>query len=316
MADPGTERAADAVTVHRNSWAYDFRRNYNLYFMILPGVIGFIVFHYFPMYGIVIAFKDYDLILGFKDSPWVGLKHFASFFADPYAVRVIKNTLILGCYSLAFGFWPPIVLALLLNEMTNLRAKRLFQSISYLPHFIAMVVVVGMMVQLLSPTGPVNAVLLSFGLEQIAFFNEPQYFRSMYILSGIWQQIGWGSILYLAALSGVDPALYEAAYMDGANRFQRMWHISLPGMLPTIAILLILNSSDIVNVGFEKVYLMINPALYEVGDVVQTYVYRRGIESRNFSYATAVGLLNSVVSFLIVYFANRGSRWLKQETLW
>lgn len=303
-------------TQNKSGWLYDLRRNTNLYLMVLPGLIGFIVFHYIPMYGIIIAFKQYDLVLGFMESPWVGFKHFQSFFNDPYAVRVIKNTLLLGFYSLLIGFWPPIILALLLNELTWKRWKKFFQSISYLPHFIAMVVVVGMMMDFLSINGVVNSVLLSMGFDKIAFFNESGYFRSLYIGSGIWQGIGWGSILYLAALTGIDPEQYEASYIDGASRLQRIWHISLPGMLPTITILLILHASDIINIGFEKVYLMTNPAIYEVGDVIQTYVYRRGIIDRNFSYATAVGLLNSAAAFLILYTANKASRALKQNSLW
>lgn len=297
-------------------WLRELQLSGNLYLMVLPGVLGFLLFSYVPMYGIIIAFKQYDLILGFDGSPWVGLKHFQSFFADPYAVRVVKNTLLLGLYSLIFGFWPPILLALLLNELTSKWWKKFFQSVSYLPHFIAMVVVVGMMMELLGANGPVNLLLGSLGMEPIAFFNESSFFRTLFVGSGIWQGIGWGSILYLAALTGIDPELYEASYMDGANRFRRIWHISLPGMLPTITILFILHASDVINVGFEKAYLMSNPAIYEVGDVIQTYVYRRGIIDRNFSYATAVGLLNSVAAFLILYVTNRASRALKQNSLW
>jgi putative aldouronate transport system permease protein len=317
QAEPNVKPTGQMKKRHSGlSWPDEWRKNHHLYWMVMPGVIGFIVFHYLSIYGITIAFKDYDLVLGFMDSPWVGLKHFISFFEDPYATRVIKNTIVLGFYTLAFGFWPPILLALLLNEMTSLKWKKIFQSISYLPHFIAMVVIVGMMVQFLSSSGPINLLLATLGMENVAFFNEPAYFRSLYVGSGIWQGIGWGSILYLAALSGIDPALYEAAYMDGANRVQRMWYISIPGILPTISILLILSSSEIVNVGFEKVFLMLNPALYDVGDVIQTYVYRRGIINRNFSYATAVGLLNSVTAFIILWVANRGSKALQQESLW
>ncbi|MHA6482913.1 ABC transporter permease [Paenibacillus sp. strain BS8-2] len=294
----------------------EIKSNGHLYLMVLPAVIGFIIFHYASMYGLIIAFKKFDLFLGFAGSPWVGFKHFQSFFADPYAVRVIKNTLVLGFYSLLFGFWPPIVLALLLNELSGKRLKKFFQSISYLPHFIATVVIVGIMMELMGATGVINLMLGALNIEPIAFFNESQYFRTLFVGSGIWQGVGWGSILYLAALSGIDPELYEASYMDGANRLRRIWHISLPGIMPTISILFILNASDIINVGFEKVYLMYNPAIYEVADVIQTYVYRRGIVDRNFSYATAVGLLNSVAAFLILYLANRASRAMKQNSLW
>ncbi|MCK9479639.1 MAG: ABC transporter permease subunit [Firmicutes bacterium] len=300
----------------RTGYLYDLKMNYNLYLMILPVALGFIIFHYLPMYGIIIAFKDYDLIKGYMSSPWVGLKHFISFAKDPYFPRVVRNTFILGFYSLLWGFWPPIVLALLLNEVKDGYFKRITQTISYFPHFISVVVIVGMMMEMLGPKGFVNNLLNAWGKDSIAFFNDAKYFRMLYILSGIWQGIGWSSILYLATLSGVDQELYEAAYIDGANRFQRVWHISLPSIMPTITILLILNTANIIDVGFEKVYLMSNPSLYETADVIQTYVYRRGIINKNFSYATAIGLMNSIIAFLLLYVANFISRKKGETSLW
>ncbi|WP_135555396.1 ABC transporter permease [Paenibacillus cymbidii] len=294
----------------------NIRRNPHLYMMVLPGVLGFLLFHYAPMYGVVIAFQDYDLIMGFWHSDWVGLKHFTSFFAEPTAWRIVRNTMLLGFYSLLFGFWPPIVLALLLNEVKRARFKRIVQSISYLPHFIAIIIVVGMLMQLTSDRGIINLLLNRFGIESIHFFTDIAYFRSMYVISDIWQSVGWNSILFLAALTGVDPELYEASYMDGAGRFRRMWHISLPGIRPTISIVLILSVSHVVSVGFEKVYLMQNPTIYEVADVLATYVYRRGIVGGDFSFGAAIGLMNNLVALLILWIANRTASRLRQESFW
>lgn len=293
-----------------------FRRQYVLYLMLLPVVAGFVVFHYFPLYGIIIAFKDYDLLDGYMGSKWVGLKHFAAFFRDPYLYRIVRNTLLLGIYGLLWGFAPPIILAIMFHEIPGRRFGRIMQSISYLPHFIAIVIVVGMMKSLLSSSGIVNHFLTSLGLDAISFFGEPGWFRTLFISSGIWQGAGWGSIVYLAALAGVNVELYEAAYIDGANRLQRIRHISIPGIVPVITILLILRVGRIVQTSFEKVYLMYNPLTYETADVIATYVYRRGIINRDFSYATAVGLLNSVIAFVLIYGANALSRRISDDSLW
>lgn len=294
----------------------DIRTNYNLYLMIMPAFVLFILFCYLPMYGIIIAFKKYDIVLGFDNSPWVGLKYFESFFKDPFVGRLIRNTFVLGFMNLFWGFWPPILLALLLSEMPGLGYRKFVQSVSYLPHFVSTVVIVGMLMDLFGATGLINRFRESLNMETIAFFNKPEYFRSLYIGSGIWQGVGWGSIIYMSALSGVDAELYEAAYIDGASRIKRIIHISLPSILPVITILLILNAANIVNVGFEKVYLMQNPAIYETADVISTYVYRRGLVNRNFSFGTAVGLMNSIISFVIVFATNRISRALDGATLW
>lgn len=301
----------------KDSLLKNIRQYYVLYLMALPIVAGYILFDYLPMYGIIIAFKDYDILAGYFNSPWVGLRNFSRFLTDPYLLRTVKNTVILGLYSLLWGFWPPIIFALILNEINNIYFKKVMQTISYLPHFISMVVIVGMLTEFFSTTGLVNQFRKSiFGLEAISFFNYPEYFRSLYIGSGIWQGLGWGSIIYLAALAGIDQEVYEAAIIDGANRFQRIWHISIPGIMPTITILLILSTSSIIRVGFEKVYLMQNPAIYETADVISTYVYRMGIISRDFSYTTAVGLLNSIVSFILLITANKISKKFQGSTFW
>lgn len=292
------------------------RRQYVLYLMILPVAAGFIVFRYFPLYGIILAFKDYDLIDGYFRSPWAGLKHFSAFFRDPYLFRIVRNTLLLGIYGLIWGFAPPIILAIMFHEMRGSAIRRVTQSISYLPHFIAIVIIVGMLKTLFSSTGIVNQVLTSFGFDSINFFGEPGWFRPLFIGSSIWQQAGWGSIVYLAALSGVNPELYEAAYIDGANRLQRIRHVSIPGIVPVVTILMILRVGRIVETNFEKVYLMYSPLIYETADVIATYVYRRGIINRDFSYATAVGLLNSVVAFVFIYGANSMSRRIGNTSLW
>ena len=300
----------------KTTWRKDFKRNKSIYLMIAPVLLGFIIFKYLPLYGIIIAFKNYDIIMGFWDSPWVGLKYFRSFLTDPYAFRVVKNTLIIGVYSVLL-FWPSILLALLLNELRSKRLKKTIQSISYLPHFISTVVIVGMLMELLNPTGVVNNLIVALGGNRIAFFNKPDYFRTIYLVSGVWQGVGFSSILYLAALSGIDPQLYEAAEIDGASRFGRVIHVSLPGITPLITILLILSVANILShAGFEKVLLMQNPAIYKTADVISTYVYRRGIINRNFSYATTVGLLNSVVAFVLLYSSNKFSRRMGETSLW
>lgn len=294
----------------------DVRRQYALYLMILPVLAGFILFKYVPMYGVAMAFQNYDFVRGFFRSPFVGLKWFTMFFQDPYFFRLIRNTLLIGLYGLLWGFWPPILLAILLNEVRARTFKRVVQSISYLPHFIATVVIVGMMMEMLSTFGVVNDTLTRLGLRRLSFFADPRYFRGLYIGSDIWQSVGWGSILYLATLSGIDPELYDAAAIDGAGRLQRIRHITLPGLMATIQVVLIFSVSDITKVGFEKVYLMQNPGIYETADVVATYVYRRGLLEMNFSYGAAIGLIENVVALVLLLVANFASRRLTQRGLW
>jgi putative aldouronate transport system permease protein len=296
--------------------ARDIRRQYALYLMIIPVLAGFILFKYVPMYGVVMAFQNYDFVGGFFSSPIVGLKWFTMFFQDPYFFRLVRNTFLIGLYGLLWGFWPPILLAILLNEIRGRTFKRVVQSISYLPHFIATVVIVGMMMEMLSTFGVVNDTLERIGLHRLAFFADPRYFRSLYIGSDIWQSVGWGSILYLAALTGIDPELYDAAAIDGAGRLQRIRHITLPGLLPTIQVVLIFSVSDITKVGLEKVYLMQNPGIYQTADVVATYVYRRGLLEMNFSYGAAIGLIENIVALVLLLLANFASRRLTQRGLW
>ncbi len=295
----------------------NIKRDKYLLLLISPVIIYYIIFHYVPIYGALIAFKDYNPGLGLSNSPWVGFKWFKQFFDSFYFWRLIRNTLLLSVYGIIFGFPIPIIFALLLNETKDGLFKRSVQTISYLPHFISLVVVVGMMVNFLSPVdGIVNMFLKSLGKEPINFMGDPGWFRFLYVGSGIWQEFGWSSIIYLAALSAIDPTLYDAAKVDGANRWQQMRHITLPGIMPTIIILLILNIGSLLSVGFEKIILMYQPMTYEVADVISTYVYRRGVLGGEYSFASAVGLFNSIVNFVLLITFNRISKRLTEISLW
>jgi putative aldouronate transport system permease protein len=303
--------------MRRRSFAYNIFRYRSLYLMALPAVLGFLLFSYIPSIGaIVIPFTRYNIVDGFFRSPWVGLKWFVTFATDPFFFRLLRNTLLIGLYSLLFGFPAPIILALSLNEIRGGFFKRFAQSVTYLPHFISSVVLVGMIYMFFGHSGIINVLVTAFGGRAVDFLTSIRWFRPLYIGSGIWQGIGWGSIVYLAAIAGVNPELYEASFIEGANRFQRALHITLPSMAPTVTVMLILSTSSIISVGFEKVYLMMNPAIYSVADVVATYVYRRGIEGLDYSYAAAVGLFNSVVALLLLLTANRISRAVSENSLW
>lgn len=293
------------------------RRHWQLYFLIAPVLVYFAVFHYLPMYGVQIAFKDFIGSRGIWGSPWVGFKHFERFFESYFFWRLIWNTVGISLYELAVGFPVPIILALMMNELRQGVFKRMVQTITYAPHFLSTVVLVGMIVIFLSPsTGIVNQVIRAFGGEPVYFMTEPKWFKTIYVLSGVWQQMGWSSIIYLAALTGIDPHLHEAARVDGASRLQRIWHINLPGIRPTIIILLILNVGSIMGVGFEKIFLMQNSLNREASDVISTYVYRSGILGAQYSFSAAVGLFNSVVNFILLVTVNRIARKLNETSLW
>lgn len=287
-----------------------------VYLMALPVLAYYILFHYAPMYGASIAFKHYIPSRGIQASAWVGLKHFDSFFHSYYFERLIRNTLLISLYSIAFGFPAPILLALLLNEVKSSWYKRTVQTITYLPHFLSMTVICGMILNFFASSGAVNSILTALGGEKRAFLLDPGYFRSIYIGSDIWQGVGWGSIVYLAALSGIDPALYEAARIDGANRFHQAVHITIPGILPTIVVLFILRVGSMMNVGHEKIILLYNNMIMETSDVISTFVYRKGLLDANYSYSAAVGLFNSAINFGLVVLTNALSRAVKQTTLW
>ncbi|WP_284646157.1 ABC transporter permease [Paenibacillus silviterrae] len=294
----------------------DLLKNKTIYFMLTPVLAYYLIFQYGPMYGLQIAFKDFIPTKGFLGSPWVGLKHFEDFFGSVYFGRILKNTLLLSLYSLVFFFPAGIIFALLLNEIKSHIFRRAIQTISYMPHFISMVVIVGMMFDFLARDGLVNHIIAMFGLEPISFMRMAGWFRTTYISSEIWQNIGWSSIVYLAAISTINPSLYEAARMDGASRWKQMWHVTLPGIMPTVTIMFILFIGKFMTVGFEKIILMYNPVIYETADVIQTFVYRKGILEANYSYSAAVGLFNAVISFTLLVLANMTAKRLGETKLW
>jgi putative aldouronate transport system permease protein len=286
--------------------------------MVLP-IIGFyIIFHYIPMYGASIAFKNFMPNKGIIDSPWVGFKHFSSFFSGIFVWRLIRNTFLISFFNLLFGFPAPIIFALLLNEVGSAAFKRVSQTLSYLPHFISIVVIASLVLVFTSSAGLVNDVIAFFLGEgaRSSLLMAPENFLPVYVSSEIWQGIGWGSIIYLAAIAGLDQESFEAAIIDGASRLQRCIHITIPGILPTGTILLILRMGTLMTVGFEKVMLLYNPGIYETADVISTYVYRRGILDTDWSFAAAVGLFNSVVNFVLVVSANWFSRRVSDTSLW
>lgn len=288
-----------------------------LLLMLLPGLAYYIIFKYIPIYGIIIAFKKYDFRYGILGSEWVGIKYFAQFIRGPFFIRLVKNTFLLSLNQLFWGFPVPIVFALLLNELKQKRFKKFVQTVSYIPHFISVVIIVGLFKQFLSPTsGIVNTVIKVLGGTPINFFMESEWFRVLFVGSGIWQTFGWSSIIYLAVMTNIPPSLYEAASIDGAGRFKKMWHITLPSMRPTIMILLILRLGRLLTIGFEKVLLMQNPSTYEVSDVISTYVYRAGIQQAQYSFASAVGLMNSLVAVVLILSANKISKKFTETGLW
>jgi putative aldouronate transport system permease protein len=268
------------------------------------------------MYGVIIAFKDYTPGLGIMGSPWVGIRWFKDFFNSIYFFRLLRNTILISLYGIIWGFPIPIIFALLLNEVRDGIFKRSIQTVSYLPHFISLVVVVGMIIELTSVDGIINQIIRRLGYAPIDFMNEPRWFRTIFIGSGIWQNFGWNSIIYLAALSSIDPQLYEAAKIDGAGRWQQMRYITLPSIMPTAIILLILNLGSLLSVGFEKIILMYNPRTYEVADVISTYVYRRGILGGEYSFGAAVGLFNSVANLILLIIVNKIAKQITEIGLW
>lgn len=303
-------------------WSYAanmVRKHRALYLLMLPGILYYIIFKYVPMYGVIIALQDYSIGRGILGSKFVGLKHFYTFFfVNPDSWKLIRNTVMLNIYDLLFHFPAPIILAILFHELSNKTFKRIVQTISYMPHFLSTVVIAGILVTFLSPqTGIINFLLVKwFGMEPILFLGLPEWFRTIYVGSEIWQKVGWGTILYLAAIAGIDPTLYEAAKIDGANRFQQVRHITFVGMVPVMVILFVLTLGNFMESGFQKILLLYNSMNYETSDVINTFVYRRGILDADFSFATAVGLFQSAVGLVLVIAANRVARKFSQTSLW
>lgn len=306
------------VELRKNKRPFLKRLNESKYLLLLfaPCLIYYLLFHYAPMFGIVISFMDYNLFKGLSESQWVGLKYYKMFLDSPDFFKLLRNTFLLGLYKFIFGFPIPIIFALLLNEIRNMFFKRFVQTVSYLPHFISNVIVASMIVMFLSTDGIVNKFISSLGLEPLNWMIMPEMFRTIFVSSEIWQHMGWETIIFLAALTAIDPQLYEAAEIDGAGRFAKLIHVTIPGILPAIFIVGILNIGKILEIGFEKVFLLYNPVTYETADIISTYVYRVGLVQGNYSYATAIGIFLGIISFIFLFFANFFAKKAGQESLW
>ena len=292
----------------RKGILYELRTNKCLYLMALPVVLYYVIFCYAPMYGATIAFKQFDVSKGIMGSEWVGLKYFKEFFNGVYFVRILRNTLILSFYNLFVCFPLPIIFALLMNELSNLKFKKVVQTVTYLPHFISMVVVCGMIVDFFSSEGFITDILVKFGMPRINYVGSNDYFRHIYVWTDALKTIGWGSIIYMAAIAGVDQSLYEAARIDGANRFQLAWHVTLPGIVSTIIVMLILRIGNIMSLGHEKVILLYGPSTFETADIISSFGYRYGLTGMKYSYSTAVGLFQSVINLILIVGSNTVSK--------
>ncbi len=300
-----------------NWYIRHFKREWQLYALLAPAIIWVIVFLYKPMYGLQIAFKDYSLFKGIVGSPWVGFEHFQTLFESDQFVRAFWNTIKISALTMLFGFPAPIILALMFNEILHQGFKKTAQTIVYLPHFISTVIIAGIVITAFSPSaGIVNTILGWFGVEPIYFLSKPEWFRPIFIGSGIWQEAGFSSIVFLAAIAGVNPSLYESAVVDGASRWQMMWKITIPSILPTIIIMLIIRIGNILEVSFELIILLYQPATYETADVVNTFIYRQGLQGGQYDLAAAAGLFNAVVAFVLVITANSISRRFSRTSLW
>ena len=311
--------SAPAGVAKTTGWARTWkiiRKNKAVYLMVLPVIIYYILFHYKPMYGIIISFMDYNPRRGVSGSQWVGMKHVIDFFTGPYFWRLLGNTLKLSLSTLIFGFPVPIILALLINELRNKKFSKAVQTITYMPHFVSMVVLCAMIRQFVGANGFITSFLSMFGYDGGNLLNHGEYWIPIYVISNIWQGAGWGSIVYLAALTGIDSELYDAAKVDGANRWKQTLNVTIPCLLPTIIIMLIMRVGQIMGVGYEKTILLYNEGIYDVADIISTYVYRRGLLDRQFSFSTAVGLFNSVVNFILVIGANQISKKTTETSLW
>jgi len=304
------------IQVRKASKLKKILSNYQLYLFLLPALVYFIVFHYVPMYGILIAFKDFVATKGIMGSPWVGFKHFERFFDSYQFWILIKNTLGLSVIQLIVGFPLPIFLALMMNQIRSDKYKRFVQTVVYAPHFISVVVLAGMIYVFFSNNGLINNLILIFGGDPISFMAKPDWFKPLYIASGVWQETGWAAIIYLAALAGVSPELHEAAVMDGANKWQRIFHVDIPAIMPTAVILLILNVGNIMNIGFEKAYLLQTPMNQPAAEIIPTYVYKMGLQQAQYSFAAAVGLFNSVINLVLLVLVNKFAKKLSGTGLW
>lgn len=300
---------------HSKTLRADFKQHWKIYLLALPVMVYFVVFHYVPMAGLVMAFEDFAPRLGVFRSDWVGLKNFETFFNSYYCVRLIRNTFLISFYDLLFGFPIAIVLALMLNEVHNQRFKKTIQTVSYMPYFISTVVVAGILIDFCKTNGALNDIVRLFGGERVNLLGDPKLFRTIYVGSDIWQRMGYNSIIYMAALSGIEQTLYEAAVIDGAGRWRQTWHVTLPGIASTIIITLILRIGSIMNVGFEKIILLYSPSTYETADIISSFAYRKGLIDADYGYSTAIGLFNSAVNFVLILGANALSKKYSETSL-
>ncbi|MEG2381386.1 MAG: ABC transporter permease subunit [Oscillospiraceae bacterium] len=292
-------------------------RDRHLYLMLVPFLIIYIMFMYRPMWGLQIAFKDYNLYQGISKSAWVGLEHFKTFLESPYFLRTLKNTLLINLYSLVFGFPMPIILALMINEARSKKFQKLVQTVTYVPNFISIVVVAGMVINFLSPSsGIVNILIEKMGGSREYFLTKPEYFRGIFTIMNIWKDTGFNTIIYIAALSAIDMQLYEACVIDGGGTWRKLWHVTLPGILPTIVIMLILKIGSLLDVGYESIILLYQPSTYETADVISSYVYRTGLQEGNYGLGAAVGLFNSAVALVLVFISNYISKKLTNTGIW
>lgn len=287
-----------------------------IYALILPTVVYFVIFAYLPMVGLQIAFKDYKVFRGMWESPWVGFEHFEAMFSSEKFPQLIRNTLLISFYRILFGFPVPIIFALLLNEVRRMWFKRSVQTVTYFPHFLSWVVFAGIVINILGPTGLLNTLIVESGGERVNFLTNPDTFRSVVVVTGIMKEFGWGAIIYLAALSGIDAQLYEAARVDGAGKLRQIWHVTLPGLRPVMAVLLVLSLGSLLDAGFDQIFQLQNGAVLEVGDIIDTYVYRVGLLEAQFELATAVGLFKGVVGLIMIVTANHVLRRMGQRSIW
>jgi putative aldouronate transport system permease protein len=287
-----------------------------IYLLFLPALLFYLVFCYMPMGGIVISFMNYYPSRGFLQSKWIGFKHFVEFFKSLYFFRLMRNTFMLNVYDIIVGFPTPIILALIFNEISGRKFKSVIQTILYMPYFVSLVVLCGIIITFTSSEGVINDLTAIFGVESRNFMIEPAWFKPIFVLTNIWQYAGWSSIVYIAGLSAVDPELYDAAYVDGCGRFRRLIHVTLPGIMSVIVIMFILRLGNLMTVGFEKVILLYNPLTYESADVISSYAYRRGLLEANYSFATAVGLFNSMLNFTFLWFTNWLCRRINEYSIW
>ncbi|MFI3227116.1 MAG: ABC transporter permease subunit [Clostridia bacterium] len=290
------------------SLAFSLKKHWMLYLMLVPFILWYALFMYKPLYGLQIAFKDYNILRGIQASKWVGFEHFIDFLTDPSFWRAFRNTIMISIFDLAFAFPAPIFLAIMINEVRNAHFKKTIQTITYLPHFISVVVIAGLVTNFLAPSGIINNIIVAFGGNSQYFLIKPEYFWGIFTSMGIWKGVGFGAVVYIAALAGVDPGLYEAARIDGAGKLKQLWNITLPSILPTIMVMLILKIGQLLSVSYEAIILLYQPATYETADVISTYVYRYGLQGGNYDLATAVGLMNSVIAFVLVYISNKLSK--------